>query len=117
MRQLLRNTCTNSLPNYFHYQQRKIAAKLELRDLSYPSEILLGQEYRYADRVRETVRLDWRKNLQLEERELRHLYPSNKCSKGRELGVGPKVFGLRIHWKRILKLYRAIDNQPRSHMV
>src|SRR2546423_9012526 len=70
-----------SLPRYFHHRQRKIAARLEFRDLSYPSEILPGQEYRYADRVRETVQLCRRKNLQPEGRELRHLYPSNKCAK------------------------------------
>ena len=101
----------------FPLSAEKDCCQVGVTDLSYPSEILLGQEYRYADRVRETVRLDWRKNLQLEERELRHLYPSNKYSKVRELGIGPKVFGLRIHWKRILKLYTVIDNQPRSHMV
>src|SRR6185295_18741665 len=80
-RQLSRSTCTNSLPRFFHYQQRKTAASLESRDLSYPNEILLRPECRPADRVRETVRLRRRKNLQLEERELRHLYPSNKCAK------------------------------------
>jgi hypothetical protein len=31
--------------------------------------------------------------------------------------IGPKVFGSPMRWKRILKLYRAIDNQPRFHMV
>src|SRR4026209_2503870 len=82
IRRLARSSCTNSLPRYFHYQQRKIAASLEFRHLSCPSEILPGPEYPHADRARETVRLHRRKNLQLEEREWRHWYPSNKCAKG-----------------------------------
>src|SRR5262249_7097422 len=54
---ILRSTCTNSLPRYFHYQPRRIAATLEFQDLSYPNEILRAPVYCYADRSRKTILL------------------------------------------------------------
>src|SRR6185369_9479102 len=78
---VLRTPYTSSPPSYFHCQRKMIAARLALRDLTYPSEILRRQESRCVDRARERRRLIRRKNLRLEGRGSRRLYPSNKCAK------------------------------------
>src|SRR5215831_2450732 len=82
---LWKSTYTNSLPRWFHYQLKKIAARWALRDWSCPSGTPAGPECHYADRVLETARWLRRRNPQPADRGLRHLCPSSKCAKGRKL--------------------------------